>query len=155
MYLKSIITALLLYVYIVTTQAQTTLGLIEHNYNIAEGYTILYPSKDNRTYLLNECGEVVHQWTTKHLNGVSYLLNDGSLLKSGQHFLEKYDWNNNLLWSVDLNLYNLSQHHDICPLPNGNILFLFRDAISITSLIERGRNPSITSSDFDLSLIHI
>jgi len=83
-----------------------------------------------------------------------YLLEDGSLLRtcriSNSIFsgggsggrVEKKDWNNNLLWSYDFSSSAYYQHHDIEPMPNGNILVLCWEYKSLIDVILSGRDPS-------------
>jgi len=125
------------------TQAQTTIGLLHYDSNVSEGYTLFGYKRDNDVYLINNCGEVVNHWLTDNRLGVAYLLNDGNLLKSGGGYLELRDWDNNLLWKVDLTTFGLDQHHDIEPLPNGNILVLSRDSYTVAEATAQGRAPSL------------
>jgi len=127
-------------------QAQTTIGLLHYDANVSEGYTLFGHKQDNDVYLINNCGEVVNHWLTDNRLGVAYLLDDGNLLKSGGGFLELRDWDNNLLWKVDLTTFGFDQHHDIEPLPNGNILILSRDEYTSTEAIAQGRNPALVGS---------
>ena len=96
-----------------TSYSQTTLGLLKHTSLVEDGYILMYPRGEKQTYLINNCGELVHEWLTLNTNGVSYILEDGSLLKSGQTKLEKFSWDNQLLWSADLQTFGIDQHHDI------------------------------------------
>jgi hypothetical protein len=122
-------------------QAQTTIGLLYNDAAVAEGYTLFGYKENNDVYLINTCGEVVNHWLTNNKLGVLYLLENGTLLKSGANFLEIRDWDDNLLWEVDLTNFGLEQHHDIEPLPNGNILVLSRDFYSDSDAIINGRDP--------------
>ena len=84
----------------------------------------------------------------------AYLLENGTLLRtcriqntvfsgggSGGR-VEKRDWDNTLLWSYDFSDNNYHQHHDIEPMPNGNILVLCWEYKSSIDAIMAGRNPS-------------
>jgi hypothetical protein len=93
-------------------------------------------NKYTATYLINNEGRLVHQWTrSTHSPGNSvYLLPSGNLLRSCKtqgYFgtgeggrVEEYDWNDSLVWQFDYSTPNSISHHDIKPLPNGNILLL-------------------------------
>lgn len=127
-------------------QAQTTIGLLYNDMNVSDGYTLFGYKQANDVYLINNCGEVVNHWLTNNRLGVAYILEDGTLLKSGGNHLEIRDWDNNLLWEVDLSSFGLTQHHDIEPLPNGNILVLSRDFYTEADAIDNGRSPSTAPS---------
>ena len=71
------------------------------------------------------------------------MLEDGSLLRVSNGWIERLSWSNELIWYTDLaNDLNLRNHHDIAPLPNGNILVIAGEYFSIVEAIERGRNPA-------------
>ena len=112
-----------------------TVGLFHNESSSFEGYTLFSPNQN--TYLIDNCGRLIHSWTSLYKPGSSvYLLEDGSLLRpcriqssiftgggSGGR-LEKYAWDNTLLWSYNFSDSTYHQHHDIHPMDNGNILLL-------------------------------
>jgi len=56
--------------------------------------------------------------------------------------LERFSWAGELIWQVDIgNDLGIRNHHDIEPLPNGNILVIAGEYFSIIEAIENGRNP--------------
>ena len=130
-----------------------TVGLFQYDAGSYDGYTLFSPSEN--TYLIDNCGRLVHSWQSTYPPGLSvYLLEDGSLLRtcriSNSIFsgggsggrVEKKDWNNNLLWSYDFSSSAYYQHHDIEPMPNGNILVLCWEYKSLIDVILSGRDPS-------------
>jgi len=128
-----------------------TIGLLFNNDNASEGYTLFTPEKNNDAYLINNCGEVVNSWTFSERPGLSsYLLENGNILHAGRDSLEIRDWDNNLVWSYAMDLNGLVQHHDIEPLPNGNILCLLRDNYTPTEIIAEGRDPGNIGTQFKL-----
>jgi hypothetical protein len=130
-----------------------TVGLFQYETDSYDGYTLFSPDKN--TYLIDNCGKLVHSWQSNYNTGKSvYLLEDGSLLRtcyitnsiftgggSGGR-IEKKDWNNNLLWSYDFSNTTYYQHHDIEPMHNGNILVLCWEYKSLIDVILSGRDPS-------------
>lgn len=136
--------------------AQTkTLGLLKKtNGNDENGYILFSPIGSDSTFLINKCGQLVHFWKNKYTPGMSlYIKPNGNLIKAGVYsdtsfgsaggkggVIEEYDWNGNLLWEYALINDSLSQHHDIKPLPNGNVLVLAWHAISKSRAIELGRD---------------
>ena len=104
------------------------LGVTEHDATRATpGFTLFSPLVQNRTYLINMLGEIVHSWELPHKPGnYTYLLPNGNLLaatytdagpkwfnaKGGR--LQEIDWVGNVVWEyVDDN-----QHHDFRRLDN-------------------------------------
>ncbi len=131
-----------------------TVGLLHHNASVSEGYTLFTPEKNNFVYLINNCGEKVNQWTFNENPGATcYLLPNGNLLRAGKDSLQIRDWNNNVVWSYATSVNNIAQHHDIEPLPNGNILCVSTDVYSSQDIINAGRNPSTTDATFKLDKI--
>lgn len=145
------------------SSAQTkTVGLLKHfNGTQENGYVLFAPLKVDTTYLIDKCGKKVHQWASKYTPGLSvYLKPNGNLLKTCTYtdttfglaggrggIIEEFDWNNNLLWQYKIFNDSLCQHHDIRPLPNGNVLVLAWHAISKNSAIAMGRDPNNFSSE--------
>ena len=130
-----------------------TMGLFTYEDNAYDAYTLFTPNET--TYLIDNCGRIINTWTSNYKSGNSvYLLDDGTLLRTARiqstiftgggigGRIEKFDWNNNLLWYYDFanNLYH--QHHDIEPLPNGNILVLCWEYKSFNEAVLNGRNPN-------------
>ena len=135
---------------------QNTLGTTQNNLGTYNGHTLFSPNNSTETYLINNCGEVLHQWTSTYTPAASvYLLENGSLLRTGKISnsdisfggvggkIELFDWDNNLLWEYTYSSNLMSQHHDIYPLPNGNILMLAVNTIFELDAINAGRNPAL------------
>ena len=136
--------------------AQQTVGLFANDPGSLDGYVLFSPNPSNNTYLIDKCGKLVHSWTGTRRPGLSvYLLPDGNLLRTGNTgntvftaggnggIIEKFGWNSNLLWSYTISSSTECQHHDICPLPNGNVLAIVWESKTSAQAIAEGRNPSL------------
>ena len=134
-----------------------TVGLFLNNTSkVYNGYTLFAPKQYTSTYLINNDGKIMHQWSaSKYPPGQSvYLLENGNLLRScmtqGQLSsgggeggrVEEYDWNDNLVWQLDFSTATYMQHHDIRKLPNGNILMLVIEKKTYDECIAAGFNPT-------------
>ena len=65
----------------VASISQNTIGVLKNNTNSFNGYTLF--TSQTETYLINNCGEVVNQWSSSFPPGNAvYLLEDGSLLRA-------------------------------------------------------------------------
>lgn len=137
---------------------QNTIGIINNDNESYNGLTLFAPNHSTETYLINNCGVVVHQWTSNFSPSASvYLLENGNLLRTASienddiNFggvggrVELFDWDSNLLWSYNYSSSLISQHHDVYPMPNGNILMLAVTTISEADAIQAGRDPSLLS----------
>ncbi|MFM2157238.1 MAG: hypothetical protein RL516_1987 [Bacteroidota bacterium] len=139
--------------------AQTTIGLtLNTGNNISEGYTLFSPMSSFNSYLIDRCGKQVKTWTSTYRPALgSYLMDDGSLLRTGNAMntffnaggrggaIQKYDWNGNLVWNYMLSDSINCAHHDICALPNGNILVIAWQVKSSAVAVANGRNPSLVT----------
>ena len=147
-------------VYAVFSRAQSTVGLTQYGTENLEGYVLFSPMTSTNTYLIDKCGEKVHEWTTStYRPGLSaYLLEDGSLMRTGildnvnfdeggsGGIIEKFDWSGNLVWSYTLSDTDMCQHHDINVLPNGNVLAIVWDRYTNAEAIANGKNSSYANS---------
>jgi len=125
-----------------------------------KGYTIYSEELSSLTYIINNDGDILHTWESNYPPGHSvYLLENGYLLRPillGIHptffitggiggGVQKFDLNNNLVWDfVYSDTYYVS-HHDIEPLPNGNVLMIAWDYKTENEAIANGRNPEFIS----------
>jgi len=113
------------------------------------GFTLIAPFSTYKVFLVDGDGVVVHTWTSNRVTtGTVELLPDGTLLRGraganrqpdGMHIL---DWNGKVLWDyTPPSPYKL--HHDIEPMPNGNILVNAAVAYNSSSLEALGRDPEL------------
>ena len=152
----------------VTTVPGQTVGLFINTPQAYVGYTLIAPKQSFDTYLINNLGQVVHSWTaSKYPPGQSaYLLPNGNLIRAcslknpdintgggegGR--IEEYDWNDNLVWSLDYSTDQYMQHHDFCVLPDGDILMLVVEKKTYAQAVAAGFNPSLIQL-FKLKVIY-
>ncbi len=145
----------------VTGGTTRTIGLMLNDSRTSDGYVLFAPKQNRMTYLINNEGRIVHQWTASNYSpGQSvYLLENGHLLRScmtkGQLSsgggeggrIEEYDWNDTLVWQFDFSTATYMQHHDIRMLPNGNVLLLAVERKTYAQVLAAGFNPGKLSSD--------
>jgi len=135
--------------------AQNTVGLISFSEESYDGYTLITPINYNKTYLIDNCGNIINQWEAESEAAmVAYIHSDGSLYRTARlpsmfnaggsgGRIDKYDWNNNLVWRYDVNSETEQQHHDIEVLPNGNVLVLSWNLKSPEEALASGRKPEL------------
>jgi hypothetical protein len=136
-----------------------TVGLIDYQNGNSPGYVLFSPTTSTTTYLIDKCGNKVHQWTSAYKPALaSYLLEDGSLLRTGQldnanfdeggsgGIIEKFDWDGNLTWSYSISDNFQCQHHDVKFLPNGNVLAIVWERFTAAEIIAEGKNSSYANS---------
>ena len=135
--------------------AQTqTVGLFLNDTSSYEGYTLFVAGLS--AWMIDNYGRFVHSWEFDYSpGGAVYLLENGLLLWSarpasvgerGAHVL-KSDWDGNIVWEWKDNNPAYLFHHDIEPLPNGNVLVLARDYKPMADVVAAGRDTSNHSYD--------
>ena len=133
----------------IAVRGQQTVGLIFQKSGSMNGYVLFAPLNSTTTYLINKCGKVVHTWQSKYKPGnVAYLLPDGTLLRprkeqcfaSSGGVIEKLDWESKVIWSYRISDSTNCQHHDVYPLPNGNILAIAWEKKTNKEAMDAGRN---------------
>ena len=144
------------YVFFVgTSLSQTpTLGLTYTSDSVSPGYTLFSFDGGQDVYLINNCGEQVNKWSIPETPGLtSYILENGNILITGKDSLYIKDWNDNLIWTYPTTANNIRQHHDVQPLPNGNILCVVAEFKSVSEQIASGKDPALAVSNFKLDAI--
>ena len=83
---RTILATLLYTVSLSLSYGQNTIGTLRNDSGAFAGYTLFSPNFSTQTYLINNCGEVVNEWTSAYRPGVAlYLLDNGNLLRTGGH----------------------------------------------------------------------
>lgn len=125
-----------------------------------EGYTLFAPLIGNAAYLIDLDGDVVKSWELEGTTSqVPYLLENGNLIyQTGANSamlplfgevggvaggMREYTWDGELVWSFEYAGDTYIQHHDIEPLPNGNILMIAWEAIPSEEALALGMNPDL------------
>lgn len=139
-----------------TVCAQSTVGITQVEEQSFQGYTFFSPFSGTKAYLVDHCGRLVNEWDRGTRPGLSaYFLETGLMLRtykvdpegpftsaSNAGGLELVDWNNNIVWSYELNTPTTLSHHDAVAMPNGNLLVLTWELVYTDELIELGRDPN-------------
>lgn len=141
--------------------SQNTVGLLSYDpIKANEGYNLIYPHNQPNVYLLNNCGEIVHTWeddASFRPGNTAYINVDGNLYKSkrtssvindaiwaggGGAILEIRSWDNDLIWSFEMNDSLFRLHHDFAVTDEGTIIALAWELKNIDECIQAGRDPS-------------
>ena len=136
-----------------------TVGIFQNDALAYNGYTLLFPNASKNTWLLDNCGNAVHQWESNFNPGlVAYLLENGDLLRTariGSSFngagsggrIERHNWDGELVWSYNHSSADYHQHHDIEYLPNGNILIIAWERHTVDDAVAMGKNPQLLANE--------
>jgi hypothetical protein len=132
-------------------------GLRIHTKEVAPGYVAYNPLLSDTTYLINELGQVVHTWKSAYTpSGSVYLLEDGHLLRGARNpnlggfkgggqggRIEKIAQDGTVVWDWEYANEQHLLHHDIEPLPNGNVLAIAWEGKTPQEATSVGRRPDL------------
>jgi hypothetical protein len=129
-------------------------GLSINKADAFHGYTLVFPMNSTSTYLVDMEGRIVQEWKSEFTPALSaYLLPNGHLLRPAAEQgpmaggpgaggrIQEFTWDGELVWDYSLATDTLLPHHDICPLPNGNVLVICNDKKTAEQAIAAGRRP--------------
>lgn len=120
-----------------------------------DGETLISPLYSNDTYLIDMDLNVIKTWHCSSQPAfIAYLLEDGSILRpctdpGGDFYsgalggrIQQYDADDNLTWDYLFSTHDYAQHHDVEPMPNGNVLLIAWERKTLEEVIAAGRvNP--------------
>jgi len=130
-----------------------TIGLLKNNENAFEGYTLFSPMQSTTTYLIDNYGRTVHFWESDYPVDLScYLLENGNLLRTAKITadiggIQEFTWDGTLIWEYSYTTDDYLRHHDIAPLPNGNVLILAREYKTTSEAYQAGRDPDLLTTN--------
>lgn len=116
-------------------------------------YTLYSVQNSNSATLLDTNGTAYHTWTfatNKKTGYSSYMLEGGNIIRTISNqgnslngggitgAVQTSDWNGNVVWDFVYSSANYCLHHDICPLPNGNVLMISYDVYSAAQMTAAG-----------------
>lgn len=137
---------------------EQTLGVFVNEPGAQPGYTFIDCLRSPDLYLIDLEGRIVNQWESEFEAGnMLYLLDNGSLLRAADPgplndteivepgdggLIERFNWEGEKTWSFVYNDPQVRQHHDIEPMPNGNVLLIAWEHHTYEEAISMGRNPA-------------
>ena len=140
---------------------ESKIGLTVNLPEAFQGYSLLAPMNSTETYLIDMEGRVVNSWKSDYTPALSaYLLENGHLLRPGNERaasfsgpgsggrIQEFSWDGELVWDFSFATETMFPHHDICPLPNGNVLVIAWDKKTKDEAIAVGRRPETTRDTF-------
>ncbi|SVB62297.1 uncharacterized protein METZ01_LOCUS215151, partial [marine metagenome] len=124
--------------------------------DVFDGYTLFTPksaAEDGAsTRLINNDYEIINSWS--HDNGpasMPYLLQDGSIIYPYrvEHptmdaggvggGIQKQSWDGDIQWEYTFSDENYQHHHDVEPLPSGNVLIIVWEKKTAQEAYDMGR----------------
>ena len=134
-----------------------TRGAIRNDPRATPGYTLYGGLISDTTYLIDNDGMVVHTWTSEYApSGTAYLLDSGNIVRGGRQpdvarfngggqggRLQEISWDGDLVWDYLFASDDHLLHHDVEPLPNGNILAIAWNHVDVDTARAAGRRMDL------------
>ncbi len=112
------------------TTSSTTSRLIDYNLNLVKTWTFTRPPSASMPYLVQPDSTIFRAQTVSH----------PSMMGGGfGGNIQKMSWSGTILWNYTAYGTNYQQHHDIEPMPNGNVLFIAWERKTNTEARAMGR----------------
>lgn len=126
------------------------------------GYTLFHPLKSTSVYLVDMNGELAHKWETEYNTGQSvYMLPSGNLLRASRDpdpagpyrgggeggIIQEIAWDGTVVWDFTFSDELKRHHHDIEPMPDGNVLIIAWENRTYEQAVEAGINPARMRDD--------
>ncbi len=127
--------------------------------SIAPGQILYSPMLSNTAYLIDEYGNVNHTWHSSYNPGcATYMLENGTILRTTRRAtvpfggvgggLQKITWDNNIIWDFTYYTSDVLSHHDVEPLPNGNVLMIAWEDYTLNEAYQAGRDPNFMQGSY-------
>lgn len=156
---------LLLLIHPIVAQTNSSNAVTLHEADVSAGYVLFTILGEPETHLIDNDGNIVNQWQRQSgAMMMPYLLPDGHLLSTVRlnpdsaspvrslSGLELYDWAGHLVWSYEPP-DNRLLHHDIAPMPSGNILVSAFERVTPAQQRELGITPNEEENDLFYDVI--
>lgn len=121
-----------------------------------EGGTLISEMNESSTYLVDMDENIIKTWHGSDTPGhIAYMFSDSSIIRpcvdqdhqfpgnGGGGRIQKIDAEDNIVWDYLFSNYDYRQHHDIEPMPNGNVLMLAWERKTNAEAVAMGRTTAL------------
>jgi len=122
------------------------------NPKIIDGQILFAPMYSTTTYLIDNTGVVNHTWPSSYMPGEAVCwLGDGTILRTiktgamgggAGGGVQRMQWDGTVIWDFRYDTNEYLSHHDIKPLPNGNVLMIAWETKTLDQAVNAGRDPN-------------
>jgi len=132
-------------------------GVLKTSEGLVPGYALFTVQNCASSYLVDRKGEVVHEWKGNFPGIIDYLTDSGTIVRvtidpdfprfhgggnSGR--VQEISWEGDMLWDFEFATEDHLNHHDIAPMPNGNVLVIAWEAKTKEEILAAGRKPEFS-----------
>jgi hypothetical protein len=135
------------------------------------GMYTLYATKDGiKAYLVDTNSTTYHDWTFSSMQKSAYsayLIPGDTLVRTYGYIssggmsgggvtgaVQKVLWDGTIEWDYKYNSSTYTLHHDICPMPNGNVLMIAYELKTSTDATQAGASSSVSIKSEKLIEVH-
>jgi hypothetical protein len=149
--MKLVNRAFLFFIGLVIFSSLTQAQVLKAQSTAYSGFTLYSPNNSKYAYLVDMTNKKVKTWTFDKSGGyATYLLSDGSVLRPALStnsnlggggeagVIQKYNWAGTKTWEYTYSSSTYRTHHDIEPMPNGNILVVAWEVKTATEAAAAG-----------------
>jgi len=106
-----------------------------------ESYTLF--ETGFRTYLIDNCGEILNEWDLRNTDNHSKLMPNGDLIYIKDNEVIIRDWDDNIIKRTGYDNPNIILEYEVIVLPSGNYLCLGREVLDFDDFVELGYNLTV------------
>ena len=121
----------------------TPVGLVVNEPEASAGYILFDVGNGKNDYLVDHNGQLVHTYNLENTANPQ-ILENGNLLARDNHTVFEADRDGNILWQYT---HPDRLHHDLLPMPNGNILLLANRKKTVAESIAAGASTDYISNN--------
>lgn len=123
-------------------------------------FRLYSPSSGTLSFLVDDMGNTVHTWPSSNSVGNTlYLEDSGTLIRTVRTGVvgpgggtgggvERLALDGTVLWQFDYDTGGNIHHHDVEPMPNGNVLLVAWELKTGAQAIAAGRDPALVGGSF-------
>jgi hypothetical protein len=135
-----------------------------------EGYTLYATKSGIKAYLVDTNGTTYHDWTFSSSQKTAYsayLIPGDTLVRTYEYIssggmsgggvtgaVQKVLWDGTIAWDFQYNSSTYTLHHDICPMPNGNVLMISYELKTLSEATQAGASSSVSIKAEKLIEVH-
>ncbi len=153
MLMKNIFALLILFTFYFADGQQ---GIVFNSPEATTGYSLF--TAEGSTYLVDNCGDIVHRWNVSGIQNHTKLLPDGNLLYMSNNRITERNWQDAVVTSVIVTDPTVKLAYEVIKLKNKNYLCIGRESITLSKMQEHGYNIQLTQptiSDVVVEIDHL
>jgi len=143
--MRQLITLLFIWLTSLNVHSQ---GLLVHSANVQDGLVLF--THQNKTFLIDECSEIVNEWDIGFPNFHVKLLENGNVIYIRSNSIFEKNWEDEIVHEISLNDPLIKLTYETVKLENGNFLAVGRRSTNSTIISEIGWTYFAKPNQYDV-----